>query len=49
MNYLKEIRKVVGEAGWKELFARSWNHLKRKIMAHGDWIFDVKYGVDTCG
>lgn len=49
MNYLQKIRIVVRGGGWKESFIRSWNHLIRKILTCGDLLFDIRYGVNTCG
>lgn len=49
MSYSREIRKVISEKGWKELSLRTYYHLRRKIMTYGDFKFDLKCRVDTCG
>jgi SAM-dependent methyltransferase len=49
VNYLKEFSRALKEKGLKESFVRSWNHLKRKTLTYGDLLFDIKYGVNTCG
>lgn len=49
MNYMKEIHSVLKEKGLIELIHYSYGHIKRKMLSYSDFIFDIKYRVNTCG
>lgn len=49
MNYKKEVYKVFKEKSVIELIYICYDHIKRKTLSYSDLLFDVKYGINTCG